>query len=774
MENLSEISRGLAQRFDIVYFKKRNFGKLSENTLKNKVSRYVLKFTMCLLIQLTTETEVYINGGIVLPRSDHILSRLSSSTRILHYKYHLEIIYSYIYKYINEYITHYSGRAYQALFDVVIESFENYIRTVQSAVISALHRNQNEFVRNKMKVVPKILNLCRVQTPAALTRILSSGTKSVPDYQVTDYNYFIVIDQDLRNAVNRCFFKMVGFWPLSNSISTMNQYCIEILSQCPSNNLFIDFMYTVITQYRAHYSEYKFSSNSVNRLKVEATPKPSVVPRGCILTVSDKNLGPVLVPFSWYIQVYGQQAVLGGHVPILDSEGGLLIKMSHTISEFRSSLCNSELSVFKSVYTNTGTNVRLATLKVVPKIHKLKGVINHESLSSLPSRPIRGGENCPFNPYSIALCKLLQHLHNDVRDRLFPVNDLIYPIVLGTSSYLDRLSNVQLVTNDNWCNSWLVSGDFSDAYTLGTLDDLTIAVHSLCNLVGWAPHCISLVIKLCNLVCKNCFFTTPFGIMHQSRGFPMGGHSSREILDTILLSCEFRILSSISGCCFYQRMVDDISTIFLCDLSTVHANLELMASNYPSSMPLNIQISFGFSRFLDLSILKLFQDDPSSTIFHTFLCFKELTQFDYVPFSSNVAPLYKGCVVPGFVHRASTLNSLKSSRAHSYSLLLRILSCRNQVMYVIHQKFRRAIASIIRKRSSCFELGGRGVAVVTYDRKSTVHKLVEGIIRSSYLSIGSEPPVIIYKSLPRIMELLCSKRSDIKKIRAHLELIPDL
>ena len=143
----------------------------------------------------------------------------------------------------------------------------------------------------------------------------------------------------------------------------------------------------------------------------------------------------------------------------------------------------------------------------------------------------------------------------------------------------------------------------------------TLRVHNLCSLVGWAPHCISLVIKLCNLVCNNCFFTTPYGII------------------------------------LY----------------------------YPSSMPLNIQISFGYSRFLDLCIIQLFQDNSKSPVFHTFLCFKDLTQFDYVPFTSNVAPLYKGCIVPSFVHRASILCSLPCSRAHNYSLLLKLLSCRNQI-----------------------------------------------------------------------------------------------
>ena len=131
-------------------------------------------------------------------------------------------------------------------------------------------------------------------------------------------------------------------------------------------------------------------------------------------------------------------------------------------------------------------------------------------------------------------------------------------------------------------------------------------------------------------------------------------------------------------------MVDDISAIFVCDLDIVYSNLVILAKNYPSCMPLNIHISFGYSRFLDLIIIKLLQNDSSSRIIHTFLCFKELSQFDYVPFVSNVAPQYKGCIVPSFVHCASTLCSLSSSRAHNYSLLLKLLTRRGQDMDIIH------------------------------------------------------------------------------------------
>ena len=67
-------------------------------------------------------------------------------------------------------------------------------------------------------------------------------------------------------------------------------------------------------------------------------------------------------------------------------------------------------------------------------------------------------------------------------------------------------------------------------------------------------------------------------------------------------------------------MVDDISAIFVCELDAVYSNLVVMALNYPECMPLNIQISFGYSRFLDLSLIKLHQIDCTSTIIHTFMC----------------------------------------------------------------------------------------------------------------------------------------------------------
>ena len=86
MESVSEITVGLARRFNMVHFFLKSHNKLSEKIktdFEGKVTKFVIKFTTCLVHQLSQETELYIDAGTVLPRSIKIFSRLTFSTLIL-------------------------------------------------------------------------------------------------------------------------------------------------------------------------------------------------------------------------------------------------------------------------------------------------------------------------------------------------------------------------------------------------------------------------------------------------------------------------------------------------------------------------------------------------------------------------------------------------------------------------------------------------------------------------------------------------------------------
>ena len=90
----------------------------------------------------------------------------------------------------------------------------------------------------------------------------------------------------------------------------------------------------------------------------------------------------------------------------------------------------------------------------------------------------------------------------------------------------------------------------------------------------------------------------------------MGGHSSREGLDSILLAGELDLLYDAdisSSLHFYYRLVDDISTAVQGKFTSVINVVQKMAEIYPSTMPLNIQISFGYSHFLDSHVSNMLQ-----------------------------------------------------------------------------------------------------------------------------------------------------------------------
>ena len=62
----------------------------------------------------------------------------------------------------------------------------------------------------------------------------------------------------------------------------------------------------------------------------------------------------------------------------------------------------------------------------------------------------------------------------------------------------------------------------------------------------------------------------------------------------------------------------------------------------------------------------------------------------------------------------------------------------------------------------------KGASLVHYDSKSQSHLLVEEILFKSFNKVNKSMPPIVHRSLPRIMNLLTSKRSTIKKIRNHI------
>jgi hypothetical protein len=168
-------------------------------------------------------------------------------------------------------------------------------------------------------------------------------------------------------------------------------------------------------------------------------------------------------------------------------------------------------------------------MKILPKVHKLKDEITNVSWKSLTGRPIRGAEQCPTNAPSIALCKLIQQMLGDIKQcyqSLAPNSILArlpFPLIKGCDSYSDALNNINLLTS-SFSSTFILSADFSDAYTLSIRKRLQESLNYIGQMLDYQTEHISLIMGLVDLVFDNVFFFSIFGLQRSTRGMHPGMH----------------------------------------------------------------------------------------------------------------------------------------------------------------------------------------------------------------------------------------------------------
>ena len=600
----------------------------------------------------------------------------------------------------------------------------------------------------------EIVNLTGKTLPSELKELLRYGANYVPHMELCNCTQKDIYGKDLVEASKKMFLESTGYFPRTNeNMSTISNLKL-LMIQVPSNSKESAFLETLIEE----FSKKLFNCGKKCRVynKFE-----KLVPSGTILSVSDKGLGICLLPVEWFIKQYVVQAQKGGHIQTGFSNTECVSLLLKNISMFRADLNSQERLHLKQYFKSGGKQHRIGVLKLIPKIHKLEK-ITAQSWVDLPSRPIRGAENCPINPYSKVLCYILQDMHKE----LSKVMDK-FPIVYGCDEYSRNIHRASFKSED-WSKITLISGDFSDAYTQSQLNDLIKSIERIGKILHWPGGKISLAKKLSALVFENCYFETPSGIMRQLSGFPMGGHSSREGLDNLLLDCELQILYDdlASSCQYYYRMVDDVSTAVVGDFSNVRKIITLFSKFYPDTMPLNIQISFGYSRFLDQHLLK-FLCPGSSFKLTTSLAYKALSLFEYVPYNSNISPRYKGCIVPSFLNRVVRRCTDRPDRQHHIKFLDRMLRHRNQNMTDIKNKFHCFFVKMKNPRSITMKRDYRQCIKITFDATSGIHKLTRSSLLEAYKRLGRRRPLIVYSSLPKVLSHIITKRKLLKRIKSY-------
>ena len=520
-----------------------NICRILKTSMCTEIVEYYSEFKVVLAKHLQTETEIQIVDGLITSSSYSQLLELETEWNCLQYKSRLSsILQEWKLKLCGQPIASEIESLIDENIQLIINEFEKHIFNIQNYT----QRKMKEVDNNLCKAVTneefRVLNLTTFKIPPEVSSLLSHGINFVPQTKLPLSDLKKLMEQNLIKAAIDFYRDCNRIYPLVTEGASLQSSLKQLMAQVPSNSNQLLFYITLYESYMGEKLDFYQNLSSEYQNIDNQEPLKSfdkLLPPGTILSISDKGLGPCLLPLDWYVLQYAIQSEKGSHVKTGMSSDQCINYLKKEIELFRKSLNDSERKMLKHYFCTPNPNYRVGVLKLIPKVHKIS-TFNDESWRKLPSRPIRGAESCPINAYSKSLCKLLQEMHQAIKEKFVEL-DQHYPVIYGCDEYS---TNIQKITYQNCSRITLISGDFSDAYTKSSLHDLEHSLTKLSDFIDWPSCKTTLAMKLSKLVFDNCFFETPDGIMKQNQGFPMGGHSSREGLDNILLSCELIILNS--------------------------------------------------------------------------------------------------------------------------------------------------------------------------------------------------------------------------------------
>ena len=252
---------------------------------------------------------------------------------------------------------------------LIHEDFEQFIYRIQAASISKFRAMNKELCSNACKDRSKILNLTDSNISPELELAFVNGPNMVPNEALRVSEVQRYIETDLIQAAVRYSWIENNIYPLFNKSGSLKSVLEQLSSQAPANSKQVKFYTTLYETYLKLYREMKdqlLTEHIIGRPGVQ-----NLLPEGTILSTSDKNLGPVLLPIDWYIEQYKVQSDIGNHVLTNLSTGQCLQLLKTNIEAFRAELVPEERIELKKYFSYGNPDYNVGVLKLIQKIHKL-------------------------------------------------------------------------------------------------------------------------------------------------------------------------------------------------------------------------------------------------------------------------------------------------------------------------------------------------------------------------------------------------------------------
>lgn len=463
--------------------------------------------------------------------------------------------------------------------------------------------------------------------------------------------------------------------------------------------------------------------------------------RGGFVSIADKGVAIVILPHSWYQLQFAKMLENNSYSLIGLNEIRCIEWIKNKIDAFKQSLDKNENWLFKQHFKWDVKDPKIACIKLLAKLHKLKNEPTFKDVHDIPSRVVRGGESCPLNPYSCVLQKLVTEMINDLKLQFTEITKtkLKFPLINGCEQFREHVDGVNLNLG-NFFTTVLITSDFKDAFTNLGIDHLINAIEIASDWLKYSKARRNLIIKLAKLVIPNCTFITPNGIILSRSGLPIGGHSSAECLNFTLLVNEIDIIMNLGkladNILSFCRLVDDCSLIVKGNFGEIVKIIKKMADGYPD-IELNMQLSPRFSSFLDYKLYNMF---PGNSKIITAMQRKPLHSYNYIKPSSNCPENHKGCVITSTLHRIFRRCNTASDRVNEVTYTRAIMKSRGYGNDVFDEKLRKFLMP---KTKNITDHTKRIKSKVAFDGKTMVHEFICKVLERTRNHFGLKKPYIV-------------------------------
>ena len=174
--------------------------------------------------------------------------------------------------------------------------------------------------------------------------------------------FLIFVSSSSLVAASKLFFSKYNYFPRVNGL-TLNDKLSSIISQCTSGSRIVD----ELCMMRDNFYNNLFTMNP-NATTEDMKGLKNLVPKHCIISQSDKNVGVSILPAAWYMKEYQVQVERGGYQLVNMTEEECIRMLKFKIEDFKSKCTPPQLKIINSHKTDSVKNHRIGVLKLLPKV----------------------------------------------------------------------------------------------------------------------------------------------------------------------------------------------------------------------------------------------------------------------------------------------------------------------------------------------------------------------------------------------------------------------